>query len=376
MQSKYCPDVWKSLYVEKASSTEVKVGFCCQSTTSLLTDYNNLDKVQSQARANYKAHCNNCWKIENAGGQSRRHSSIEWFTNNQLTQDQVPELRSLDWNSENICNLACITCGPKFSSRWNQEISHYTFTDTARHVNCQSNDFWQTLDFKNINRVYFNGGEPMLVDDHFKILTWLDTIKRLPQVEVAYNTNGTVFPTEQILNLWSQARLVRISLSIDAVSSAFEFIRWPAKWQQMLEFIDFLKSQQFNIIIDITCTVGLHNVLELESLLSWQTQNLLTNHQGDPVTVCFQPVGGFSTGGQRLSLTNAGPKLAQRIIEKTQSLQQHSAWNWISQQLQSGAENIEWIDYLDQLSNKRRLDWTQALPQLAELVSRSTTAGK
>jgi molybdenum cofactor biosynthesis enzyme MoaA len=376
MQSKYCPDVWKSLYVEKASPTEVNVGFCCQSTTTSLTDHNNLDKVQFQARANYEARCNNCWKIENVGGQSRRHSSIEWFANNQLTQDQVPELRSLDWNSENICNLACITCGPKFSSRWSQEISHYKFTDTARHVNCQDNDFWQTLDFKNINRIYFNGGEPMLVDDHYKILTQIDTIDRLSQVEVAYNTNGTVFPTEQILNLWSRARLVRISLSIDAVSSAFEFIRWPAKWQQMLEFIDFLKSQQFNIIIDITCTVGLHNVLELESLLSWQTQNLLTNHQGDPVTMCFQPVGGFSTGGQRLSLTNAGPKLAQRIIEQTQSLQHHSAWNWISQQLQSGAENIEWIDYLDQLSNKRRLDWTQALPRLAELVSRSTTAGK
>jgi uncharacterized Fe-S cluster-containing radical SAM superfamily protein len=375
MQSKYCPDVWKSLYVEKTSSTEVNIGFCCQSKTMPLTNYKDLNKLQNHSRATFEQHCDNCWKIEDVGGTSRRHSAIQWFSNNNLPQDQVPELRSLDWNSENICNLACITCGPKFSSRWSHEINHYEFVDSARHVNCQDNNFWQTLDFKNINKIYFNGGEPLLVNDHYEILTNLDKIKRLSEVEIAYNTNGTVLPNVEILDLWAKARLVRISISIDATELAFEFIRWPAKWQQILEFIDFLKSQTFNIIIDITCTVGIHNILELDSLLTWQTKNLPTNHQGDPVTFCVQPVGGFSTGGQLLSLTNAGPELSQRIVEQVSVIRDHPAWTWIDQQLQNNTTDPQWIEYLDQLSKRRQLDWTTSLPKLAYLVNRSTNSG-
>ena len=79
MQSKYCPDVWKSLYVEKTSSTEVSIGFCCQSTMSPLTDYNDLNKIQAHRRNNFEAHCNNCWKIENVAPAGVVTDNIEVF---------------------------------------------------------------------------------------------------------------------------------------------------------------------------------------------------------------------------------------------------------------------------------------------------------
>lgn len=366
---KYCPDVWKSLYVEKKSADSVSVGFCCQSTTTTVDNYAELNQMKHIRRQNFEKYCNNCWKIENVGGQSRRHATISWFANNQLAQDPTPELITLDWNSENICNLACITCGPKFSSRWNQEMLHYDFDDVNHYTNSQQNIFWKTLDFQHLRRVYFNGGEPLLSNDHFEILTHLDSIGQLGQVEVSYNTNGTVIPNHRILDLWKKARLVRLCLSVDAGYSAFEFIRWPAKWQQVLEFVEFVRSQPFNIIIDITCTVGIHNVLELDDLLLWHKQHLTTNHQGDPVSFNIHPAGNISTGGNLLQLKNAGPKLTELILPQLTIIREHSAWTWISQQLLSSNADAGWINYLDQISKKRSCNWATALPRLANLVS-------
>jgi hypothetical protein len=366
---KYCPDVWKSLYVEKKSTDSVSVGFCCQSDTTTVDNYAQLAKVQNTRRQNFEKYCDNCWKIENSGGQSRRHATINWFANNHVDQDKNPSLVTLDWNSENICNLACITCGPKFSSRWNQEIIRYDFDDANNYANCQQNVFWKTLDFQHLQRIYFNGGEPLLSKDHFQILTHLDTIGQLDQVEVAYNTNCTVIPDHLVLNLWKKARLVRLCLSIDAGYSAFEFIRWPAKWQQVLEFVEFIQSQSFNIIIDITCTLGIHNILELDDLLSWHKQHLTTNHQGDPVSFNIQPVGNISVGGNLLQLKNAGPKLTDLILPQLTTVRKHSAWSWISQQLLSGSADTGWINYLDQISEKRGCNWITALPRLANLAT-------
>jgi hypothetical protein len=367
---KHCPDVWKSLYVEKKSVDSVSVGFCCQSTTTTVNNYADLDQVQHLRRQNFEKYCNSCWKIENIGGQSRRHATINWFTNNQLNQDQTPSLVTLDWNSENICNLACITCGPKFSSRWAQELTHYKFKDTGRYANCQQNNFWQMLNFEHLQRIYFNGGEPLLAKDHVQILTHLNDTNQLPQVEVAYNTNCTIIPDQQVLDLWQKARLVRLCLSIDAAYSAFEFIRWPAKWQQILELVDFIRLQPFNIIIDITCTLGIHNILELDELLTWHKQYLPVNNQGDPVSFNIQPVGSISTGGNLLQLKNAGPELTNLILPQLTVVREHSAWKWISQQLLSSHTNTEWINYLGQISEKRGCDWATALPKLSNLVSR------
>lgn len=365
---KYCPDVWKGLYVEKKSIDSVSVGFCCQSNRTIVKNYAELDQIHHGRRQNFEKHCKNCWKIEDAGGKSRRHATIDWFSNNQINQDQTTELITLDWNSENVCNLACITCGPRYSSRWNQEMSSYAFDDENHYSNCRQNVFWKTLNFTALQRIYFNGGEPLLVNDHVEILTHLQDIKQLSRVEVVYNTNCTVIPSQQVLDLWKQARMVRLHLSIDAVNSAFEFIRWPAKWAQVLKFIDFIQSQSFNIIIDITCTVGIHNILEVDEFLSWQQKNLLVNHQGDPVTVNIQPTGPISTGGNLLQLKHIGPTLSQVILPQLSLVRKHVAWHWINQQLQSTVADLSWIDYLDQLGQKRKCDWKTALPKLADLI--------
>ena len=65
---KYCPDVWKSLYVEKKTNESIAFGFCCQNVTETVTDYQNLNQLREAKQQNFNnqknaSQCNNCWKI-------------------------------------------------------------------------------------------------------------------------------------------------------------------------------------------------------------------------------------------------------------------------------------------------------------------------
>ena len=382
---KYCPDVWKSLYIQKKSNETVGVGFCCQNRTDEIP--NNIEALQSiieKKQHDFKnnpnsSQCNNCWVNEETGSPSRRHASINWFDNNHITSDATNKLISLDWNSENICNLACISCGPKFSSRWRQEILNYSFNDSSsdKYINnLKDNKFWKLLDLSNLKRLYFNGGEPLLNLDHKEILAYLEETGQLSEIELSYNTNGTIVPDTEVLDYWKNVKLLRISISIDAIDQAFDFIRWPAKWEQILTFIDFINQQSFNTIIDITCTIGIHNILEVDKLIAWQKTNLSTNMQGDPVTLNFQMIGKFSHGGTVLSLDNISRDLVSYILPQLIEIKNYSVWSTIEQILSNANSNDPWVDYLDELSTRRNVNWKDHLPALAESLRIFQISGK
>lgn len=382
---KYCPDVWKSLYVEKKSIDTVGIGFCCQNNTidisanlSEFTLAKEKKQIDFQTEIDAKQ-CNNCWNTEKIGSGSRRLATINWFDNNYPTSNTQNELISLDWNSDNICNLSCISCGPKYSSRWRQEILNYSFSDPSdtKYINnLHSNKFWKLLDLTKLKRLYFNGGEPFLGQDHVEILSHLAEINQLSEIELSYNTNGTVLLDGKIIDYWKKVKLLRICISIDAVNLSFEYIRWPARWQQILTFINFLNQQSFNIIIDITCTVGIHNILEVDRLIEWQQNNLTTNAQGDPININFKMIGGFSHGGNMLKLNNVSQALAQVILPQLIKIKNYSIWPNIQHSLLTAAGNDQWVDYLDELDRYRKIKWQYCLAHLAESLRTSQISGR
>lgn len=382
---KHCPDVWNSLYIKKKSNETVNVGFCCQNQTiEIPNDIEILKSTIEKKQENFKNNpnspqCGNCWRIEKTGSTSRRHAAIDWFDNNHIPSDSANKLISLDWNSENVCNLACISCGPIFSSRWRQEILNYGFNQSSSEKyinNLNDNKFWKLLDLSDLKRLYFNGGEPLLSHDHKEILSHLREIGRLSEIELSYNTNGTVIPDNEVLDHWKNVKLLRICISIDAIDRAFDFIRWPAKWEQILTFIRFINQQSFNIIIDITCTIGIHNILEVDKLITWQKNNLLTNLQGDLVSLNFQMIGDISHGGTVLKLDNISKDLAIGILPQLVEIKNYNIWSTIENSLLNAAGNNRWVDYLVELSGHRDINWKDHLPTLAESLRISQISGK
>jgi hypothetical protein len=215
----------------------------------------------------------------------------------------------------------------------------------------------------------------LLVDDHVKILTHLDSIGQLSNVEVQYNTNCTVIPSDDILKLWSKSKMVRLYLSIDAIDKEFEFIRYPASWTQVLQFVEFLIQLTVNIIIDITCTVGIHNILELDNLIEWHQKHLRTNSQGDATSLNFQLVGPFSHGGALLDLAELSTDLASDISDQLTHIKTHSFWSVIRNKLVAANGQNQWQLYFEELSSQRNLSWQLSLPKLFQSFSNCRTSG-
>lgn len=366
----YCPDIYKSIFLRSIGENRIELGFCCQSRVDRI-DLDNLNSALSEKRQRWqessgKSDCMNCINLESRGLTSRRHASMEYFSNLGEKLDEHTDLINLEWNCDNVCNLACLTCGPVFSSRWMQEINSYSWKDRRKHRILNKSTFViDNLDIKNLRRVYFNGGEPLLTDDHKRIMDKLRSNGRLSQCEISYNTNCTIFPDAQTLDFWREAKLVRLFLSLDAIGEAFEFIRWPARWHLVEKFLEFIKSQDFNIILDITCTVGIHNVFYLHTLRKWQKDNLPCNHQGDPVSLNLQPCGDMSWGGKSLSLTNVSQMVRDDIEHYCKEHDFGDVRAWLSTESNSNDDST-WIKYLDEISNVRGVDWKKSLVYLAE----------
>ena len=135
--------------------------------------------------------------------------------------NQDIDLLRLDYWTGDLCNLACVICGPQNSSVWKQQLN----IPINRRIN-SVNDFWTNLDLTKIKFVHFNGGEPLLSKEHVK---FLHAFPNKEQVTLNYNTNGTILPGKELNDLWLQFKLVQLDFSIDDIGDRFEYQRWPAK---------------------------------------------------------------------------------------------------------------------------------------------------
>jgi len=199
------------------------------------------------------------------------------------TEDAKP-LMFLDLKLGNICNLKCRICGSWSSSQYAAEEIKWTPRAQQKETFAyqmlqagswprQSKHFWQQIDhhINDIRYIEFTGGEPFMIQEHFDMLQGIVDRGIAHQVEIHYNTNGTVFP-DQAASIWQHFKTVEIALSIDDVGERFEYQRANADWIEVLKNIakfKQLKSQLPNIQLQCCTTVNVFNVRYLKHVASW-----------------------------------------------------------------------------------------------------------
>jgi molybdenum cofactor biosynthesis enzyme MoaA len=237
--------------------------------------------------------CHRCWRLEDLGADSRRKNMIDEYH----TRDTAVELKSLDINVTWACNLACVMCGPQWSSTWSKELG--TNEIELRQLGRKSqkaNPFMDQLDLTQIERVHFNGGEPLINNNHLDVLQRLHDCGSLSKTAVSYNTNGTVLPNDTVIDMWKQAKLVKLYFSIDATDQAFEYVRWPAKWLEVesniKHMIDTLPS---NVMFGLNVTVGCYNIFEITDVWKWFNETIRTNTETINRTLKFSLKGPVRT---------------------------------------------------------------------------------
>lgn len=230
--------------------------------------------------------CHTCWVEESVPGRkSKRLNSYAKFR---------PILKDIDWHGENhkiryldlklgnICNLKCRICGAWSSSKWIQETIDLGFASKIVDINTVAKKGqWPRHDQAWVQEIEslldgimffeFAGGEPFLIQQQFDLLKLANDKGYAPNIDVHYNTNGSVFPPEALEGLWKDFKRVEIAFSIDDIGQRFEYQRKGAQWDDVLRnlksFIDLANNNK-NIHLQICTTINIQNVYYYDQILS------------------------------------------------------------------------------------------------------------
>lgn len=220
--------------------------------------------------------CSYCYLRESVGGRSYRQTmnnrferSFNWEdmlrrTTKEGRYDGAPCFLDIRWG--NICNLRCLMCSYPASSRW-----HSVDRDKSAAVLSPYDDevLWIELEelAKNLIRVYFAGGEPMLHRNHLKFLRLLTSSGHAADIELAYNTNMMILP-EPVVKLWPHFSLVDLGASCDGVGKTFESIRSGGSWSTFVENLQIASSIN-GVKVRIAVTPQRANAKNLVELVDW-----------------------------------------------------------------------------------------------------------
>jgi MoaA/NifB/PqqE/SkfB family radical SAM enzyme len=118
-----------------------------------------------------------------------------------------------------------------------------------------------------LEEVYFAGGEPLMMEEHYRLLDLLLERGRA-DVALSYNTNLSVlaYKGRDVRDLWDKFSKVRVSASIDAVGARGELMRKEQNWQETIENARQVRSKCPHVDFRIETTVSIFNVLHLPAL--------------------------------------------------------------------------------------------------------------
>ena len=231
------------------------------------------------------ATCRKCWAVEDAGATSKRQHTLNRLEHIDMgtswTHDAKP-LMFLDLKLGNICNLKCRICGSWSSSQFaTEELKFSDNKKSSFHYQMlrdgawprENTNFWDEIDscLDEIRYIEFTGGEPFLIQEHFDMLTGMVQRGIAHQVEIHYNTNGTVFP-EHAEDIWRHFKTVEIAFSIDDIGARFEYQRSNAVWSEVCANLDRfrdLKEIYPNIQLQICTTVNVFNIRYIDQVAAW-----------------------------------------------------------------------------------------------------------
>ena len=270
-----CVEPFKTLNVEKQHG-QLKVGPCCgyddEQFIDSLADFNFQTNTHFiEIREMWKngqvpKGCDRCVKNENTSHSKRRVNSFTEFLSRNIITDTKEffdvELTNFEFWIGDTCNMACITCGPNNSSLWKNELN--LVGPSARKI---TNNEWAKLDLSSINWIHFHGGEPFLLTEHIDLIT---SLPKLDNIALNYNTNASVKPNQELLDLWKQCKEVHISMSIDDTEDRFEYIRYPGNWEKVQENISWMVGNcGSNVRFSILRTINILNQFYLETVPDW-----------------------------------------------------------------------------------------------------------
>lgn len=169
------------------------------------------------------------------------------------------KLSKIDVRWSNLCNFACVYCGPEFSSKWQAELGINIQTPEEKNkTNFKNYIFDRVTDLKH---VYLAGGEPLLMKENYELLLLLK--EKNPEVNLRVNTNLSKVDTN-IFELITTFQNVHWIVSVETIQEEYEYIRYSGVWDDFLDNLQCIsKIENHKITFNM-----LHFVLNFKSIFN------------------------------------------------------------------------------------------------------------
>ena len=229
-----------------------------QSIDQILVD-NNRPRQQQIVDQQPVPTCHTCYDLER-GKRGFDHISDRVFYIRELKNIPTDtyqvgnfDLHTVDVRWTNLCNFACVYCGPEFSSKWSTELK----------IQSQVPDQQQLMDFKNyiydhagqLKHVYLAGGEPLLMKENLILLEKLN-----PDVNIRINTNLSKVDT-RVFEAICEFPNVHWTVSVETLAQEFEYIRHGGSWTDFLDNLNKINQLGHKISFNM-----LHFLLNYNSI--------------------------------------------------------------------------------------------------------------
>jgi len=230
--------------------------------------------------------CQRCYEQEESGFFSGRRSANKHHGHHIKKLDSNPfELTYWDVRFSNLCNLRCRSCGHIFSSQWYQDQARLAGPEWKKrnqvlnYAGRTELDMWEQLEphLDYVEQIYFAGGEPLLMEEHYRILDELDR-RGLYHVRLIYNTNftHTDLKGRSVFDYWRKFDSVAVGASLDAAGARGEYIRKGTVWAD----VEHNRREMLKVCPDvdfyISPTLSIMNALHLPDFhRDWVDQGLI-----------------------------------------------------------------------------------------------------
>ena len=305
----FCPLPWVSICVQPYGPA-----LCCSSYADLRQTpdetpaqvFNNETMTEVRRKflsGEWPSQCNTCKINEESGILSLRELSIRTgeysdvmakkealdsqssvsllqgkvFVAAKVITENPLALRYLELASSNYCNLKCRMCGPRYSSKWKEDIGAVEeagFKDEMEHIkgvddkplkDFDAQSLYDLLDEEPL--LMMKGGEPMLNKNNADIIELLATTGKIKNTRLSITTNG-VFLADWFLKYLHLFKRVDIIFSIDASGPLNKYIRYGTYKNEDLKInMKKIRSIRGDTIIIVSTSFQIYNMLNYPDLV-------------------------------------------------------------------------------------------------------------
>ena len=238
---------------------------------------------------------------------TQHHYDKIWETTDETGYTTMKPV-SWDYRISNLCNFKCRMCGDMLSSSWESEQRKHNMINwdnpknnwmkpevkkqiQAFQTETVAQELYDAVEENRVEEIYWVGGEPLMFEEHWRVMQRIVELGQGHRVYARYNTNlsrTTYKGVDLYQDILAHLRDWQICASIDGTGATGEYIRTGLKWDEWLQNYKQAQAIQTNdrqMRLDFTLT--LPGLFEVENMF-WLSKELNTQLLAK-VTFAFSP---------------------------------------------------------------------------------------